>query len=133
MSGELVQPAVEPFDSRPDPAHTAGGAEQPHPETVHGETRDDDYFWLREKSEPRGARLPRGRERLHRRGHEADRGAPGALYQEMLGRIKETDLTVPYREGGYCYYSRTEEGKQYPILLPQAGAASTRPRRSCST
>jgi oligopeptidase B len=39
-----------------------------------------------------------------------------ALYQEMLGRIQETDLSVPYREAGYFYYSRTEEGKQYPIL-----------------
>src|SRR5437867_12022669 len=39
-----------------------------------------------------------------------------ALYQEILGRIQATDLSVPYREGGYFYYSRTEEGKQYPIL-----------------
>ena len=46
----------------------------------------------------------------------------GALYKEMLGRIKETDLTVPYREGGYFYYSRTEEGKQYPILCRKKGS-----------
>jgi oligopeptidase B len=39
-----------------------------------------------------------------------------ALYQEMLGRIQETDLSVPHREQGYFYYSRTEAGKQYPIL-----------------
>jgi len=39
-----------------------------------------------------------------------------ALYREMLGRIQETDLSVPYREQGYFYYSRTEAGKQYPIL-----------------
>jgi oligopeptidase B len=37
------------------------------------------------------------------------------LYDEMLGRIKETDLSVPYRKGGWLYYSRTEKGKQYPI------------------
>ena len=38
-----------------------------------------------------------------------------ALYEEMLGRIKQTDLSVPVRRGDYLYYSRTEEGKQYPI------------------
>ena len=38
-----------------------------------------------------------------------------ALYKEMLARIKEDDVTVPYRRGKYVYYSRTETGKQYPI------------------
>ena len=37
-----------------------------------------------------------------------------ALYKEMLGHIKQTDLSVPSRIGDYYYYSRTEEGKQYP-------------------
>src|SRR5205823_1156151 len=37
------------------------------------------------------------------------------LYKEMVGHIKETDQTVPYRQGDYLYYSRTEQGKQYPI------------------
>ena len=40
----------------------------------------------------------------------------------MLGRIKETDLTVPYRDGGYFYYSRTEKGKQYPIYCRKKGS-----------
>src|SRR2546428_1029361 len=44
-----------------------------------------------------------------------------ALYAEMLGRIKEDDATVPYRRGGYYYYSRTEKGKQYPILCRPHG------------
>ena len=47
----------------------------------------------------------------------------------MLARIKEDDQTVPYRRGGYFYYSRTETGKQYPILCRRAGSP-TRPRRS---
>src|SRR3970282_2109709 len=44
------------------------------------------------------------------------------LYQEMLGRIKQTDLSVPYRSGGFFYYSRTEEGKQYPIHCRKPGS-----------
>ncbi len=45
-----------------------------------------------------------------------------ALYKEMLGRIKETDEQVPYRQGEYFYYSRTEQGKQYPILCRKKGS-----------
>ena len=45
------------------------------------------------------------------------------LYKEMLGRIKQTDLSVPSRIGEYFYYSRTEEGKQYPVHVPRARAA----------
>src|SRR2546426_639647 len=45
-----------------------------------------------------------------------------ALYAEMLGRIKEDDTTVPYRRGNHFYYSRTEKGKQYPILCRKHGS-----------
>src|SRR6185436_19906146 len=44
------------------------------------------------------------------------------LYKEMLGRIKQTDLSVPYRLDGYYYYSRTEEGKQYPYRCRRKGS-----------
>src|SRR5205823_8176354 len=44
------------------------------------------------------------------------------LYREMLGRIKETDLTVPYRNNGYWYYNRTEQGKPYPIYCRKKGS-----------
>ena len=54
------------------------------------------------------------------------------LYNEMLGHIKQTDVSVPYRWGDYFYYTRTDEGQQYPIYLPQARAASTPPKKSCS-
>ena len=54
------------------------------------------------------------------------------LYKEMLGRIKQTDLSVPYRLGDYIYYSRTEEGKQYPYLCRRKGAWRHR-SRCCST
>jgi oligopeptidase B len=44
------------------------------------------------------------------------------LYKEMLGHIKQTDVNVPYRWGNYYYYSRTEEGKQYPIFCRKKGS-----------
>ncbi|HEX5134133.1 MAG TPA: S9 family peptidase, partial [Thermoanaerobaculia bacterium] len=49
-----------------------------------------------------------------------------ALYSEILGRIKETDLTVPYRKGDFFYYSRTEKGKQYPIHCRRRGNLDAR-------
>src|SRR4030095_6525514 len=45
-----------------------------------------------------------------------------ALYKEMLGRIKETDVNVPYKNGNYYYYTRTVEGKQYPIYARKKGS-----------
>ncbi len=44
-----------------------------------------------------------------------------SLYREMLGRMKQTDLSVPARRGNYLYYSRTEEGKQYAIQCRREG------------
>jgi oligopeptidase B len=82
---------------------------------VHGERRVDDYRWLRDKHDPRV------RAYLEAENAYADAVMRGTetfqdlLYREMLGRIQETDQNVPYRRGGFFYYSRTEQGKQYPI------------------
>ena len=88
----------------------------------HGETFVDDYAWLREKTDPAV------RAHLEAENAWADAVlAPTAelqqrLYSEMLGRIKETDLSVPYAKDGWWYYTRTEEGKQYPIHCRRQGS-----------
>ena len=97
----------------------------PHPVNLHGETLEDDYFWLRDKDDPRVM------EHLAAETAHADAAMAGtgplqeSLYKEMLARIKETDLSVPYRKGRFWYYARTEEGKQYPILARKAGALTS--------
>jgi oligopeptidase B len=87
----------------------------PKVDTVHGEPREDEYFWLRDKDSPEVTAYLEA-ENAHTdavmKGTEAFQDA---LYKEMLARIKEDDSTVPYRRGRYVYYSRTESGKQYPI------------------
>ncbi|HEY3119834.1 MAG TPA: S9 family peptidase [Vicinamibacteria bacterium] len=88
----------------------------PRVEVVHGERRVDDYFWLRDKSDPEVAAYLEAENAYTDHVLRPTEPLQQALYREMLGRIKETDLSVPYRDGSYLYYARTEEGKQYPIL-----------------
>ena len=77
--------------------------------------QDDPYAWLRDKSSPETLAY------LDAENAYADAVmAPHAaleeqLYEELVGRIKETDVNVPFRKGEYFYFSRTEAGKQYPI------------------
>ena len=54
------------------------------------------------------------------------------LFKEMVGHIKETDDTVPYRRGDYFYFSRTTAGQQYPDALPEARQPRRRLKKSCS-
>ena len=90
--------------------------------TLHGETRQDDYFWLRDRKDPDTIAYLDA-ENAYTQAIMQDTGELQArLYGEMLGRIKQTDLSVPVRRDGYFYYTRTEEGKQYPIYCRKRGS-----------
>jgi oligopeptidase B len=93
----------------------------PKADTIHGDTRIDDYFWMREKSNPEVIAYLKAENAYTDAVMAPTKALQETLYQEIKGRIQETDLSVPYRYGGYWYYSRTEEGKQYPILCRKAG------------
>lgn len=110
-----------------NPSPTAGAppappaAERvPRSVVLHGETRSDDYGWLRDKTDPRVIA------HLEAENAYADavtrewKPLREALYAEMLGRIQQSDLSVPYRRGGWLWYSRTAEGRQYPIHCRKA-------------
>src|SRR5690348_11897534 len=85
-----------------------------HAFTLHGDTITDDYAWLREKTDPKVTAYLEA-ENAYTDTLTADlEPLRKRLYDEMLARIQQTDLSVPYRKGGYLYYTRTEEGKQYP-------------------
>ena len=88
----------------------------PKVDLVHGDRREDDYFWMRDKADPQVAAYLEAENAYADAVMKPSAPLQEALYKELLGRIKETDLSVPYRDGRYFYYSRTEEGKQYPIL-----------------
>src|SRR5271170_4883541 len=94
---------------------------EPHTVELHGDKRVDEYAWLREKSNPEVRAYLEAENAYADSATAPVAGLREKLYGEMLGRIKQTDLTVPARQGNYFYYSRTQEGKQYPIWCRRAG------------
>ena len=94
----------------------------PHVTEIHGYRLADDYFWLRDKANPEVTAYLEAENSYTDEVMKPTRPLQDALYKEMLGRIKQTDLSVPSRIGGYFYYSRTEEGKQYPYMCRRKGS-----------
>jgi oligopeptidase B len=94
----------------------------PKTDTLHGEVRRDDYFWLRQKSDPEVRAYLEAENAYTEASLSHLKPTQDSIYREMLGRIKETDLTVPWRYRGYWYYTRTEQGKDYPILCRKKGS-----------
>jgi oligopeptidase B len=116
-------------------ARPAGGpAEAPlalrHPveHVIHGDRRVDHYAWMREKSDPRVQEYLQAENAYTKEMTRDSEALQETLYQEMLGRIQQTDLSVPYLLRGYEYYTRTEEGKQYPVYCRRKAAGSAEPR-----
>jgi oligopeptidase B len=89
---------------------------------IHDDTMVDDYFWLREKSNPEVISHLEAENAYADAMMKPTSGLQDKLYKEMVGHIKETDRSVPYRWGGYYYYTRTEQGKQYPIYCRMKGS-----------
>ncbi len=104
---------------------------RPHVVSAHGDDRQDPWFWLRDHEDPEVLAYLEA-ENAHTEAETAEL-APlrEALFAEMKGRIKETDMSVPARRGPWWYYPRTEEGRSYaihcrrpahgPAELPPAG------------
>src|SRR5258708_5808297 len=76
-----------------------------HHEVRHGATVNDDYFWLREKSNPKVVQYLESENAYTAAMTNSIQPFSDALYKEMLGRIKQTDLSVPVTRRGYLYYS----------------------------
>jgi len=89
---------------------------------IHDDTMVDDYFWLREKTNPAVIAHLEAENSYAEAMMKPTGVLQQKLYKEMVGHIKETDVSVPYRWGGYFYYTRTEQGKQYPINCRKKGS-----------
>lgn len=100
-------------------------AQRPHEvKAPHGATRQDEYYWLRDDTRQNAEML----DYLKAENAYADAmlasqaSLRDTLYEEMVGRIKQDDSTVPYLEDGYWYYVRYEDGKEYPIHARRQGS-----------
>lgn len=96
-------------------------AKKPRELTTHGDTRIDPYYWLNERENPEVI------DYLTAENHYLDTMMSGTrifqekLYTEIIGRIQQTDMSVPYLENGYYYLTRFEEGQEYPIHSRKKG------------
>ena len=97
---------------------------RPYEFTLHGERFVDDYAWLRDKQDPRVIAHLEAENAYTDQLTAAQQPLRDQLYTEMLARIQQTDLSVPYRKGSHLYYSRTVEGQQYPLYCRKKGDAN---------
>jgi oligopeptidase B len=91
---------------------------------INGHKLVDNYFWLRDKPNPEVRAYLEAENAYTDAIMRPTEPFQKKLYDEMLSRVKETDVEVPYREGEYFYYVRTEAGKQYGIRCRKKGSVS---------
>lgn len=107
------------------------GGEQPEPPIAkvkpkqlekHGHVRADDYYWLRERDNPEVREYLEAENEYTSAMMAHTEGLQQTLFDEFKTRIKQTDVTAPYKKDDYWYYRRVEEGKEYPIYCRKKGS-----------
>jgi oligopeptidase B len=88
---------------------------KPYSFNFHGKKIEDPYFWMKDKTNPEVIKYLNSENAYREQLTKNLKPFEQKLYDEILSHIQQTDLSVPVRDGGYYFYSRTEEGKQYPI------------------
>ncbi|MGZ8464752.1 MAG: S9 family peptidase [Candidatus Binatia bacterium] len=89
---------------------------------THGHVRVDDYYWLRERDDPEVIRYLNDENAFAAKAMARTQEFEKKLFEEIKGRIKQTDLSVPYQRDDYYYYTRFEAGKEYPIYCRKLAA-----------
>ena len=83
--------------------------------TLHGDTRVDDYYWMNDREDPEVIAHLKKENTYYEKLTAHTKDFQDVLFEEMKGRIKEDDASVPYKKNGYWYVTRYETGKEYPI------------------
>lgn len=102
--------------------------QRPHRHEKHGDVRVDDYHWLRERDNPEVKAYLEAENAYLREVTFATAAFEERLFEEIKGRIEQTDMSAPYREGAYRYYRRYEEGREYEIHCRRPLAGDGAPR-----
>ena len=104
-------------------------ARRPHRHEKHGDVRVDDYHWLRERDDPEVRAYLEAENAYVRKMTAGTAELEKRLFEEIKGRIRQTDMSVPYREGEYRYYHRFEDGRR-STPSTAGGEQEARPRRT---
>ncbi len=88
----------------------------------HGHVRTDNYFWMKDRDNPEVIAYLKAENAYTEAAMARDKDVEEKVFAEFKARIKQTDISVPYRRDGYYYYTRTEEGKDYPIFCRKKGS-----------
>ena len=83
--------------------------------TIHGDTRVDNYYWLNQRENPKVIEYLQAENAYNDAVMKHTEPLQEKLFNEIIGRIKQTDISVPYKDSGYYYYTRYEEGAEYQI------------------
>jgi oligopeptidase B len=97
-------------------------AVRPYRMEAHGDVRNDEYYWLRERTNPEVIQYLEAENAYTKSVMAHTEALQERLFEEIKGRVRQNDQSVPYRQGGYFYYSRFVEGKDYPILARKRGS-----------
>src|SRR5262249_31583908 len=90
--------------------------------TLFGDTRIDNYYWLRDRANPETIAYLEAENAYTKLQMASTENLQAKLYAEMLRRLQQTDVGVPLQRDDYFYYTRTEEGRQYPIYCRKHGS-----------
>ncbi|MFB0564380.1 MAG: S9 family peptidase [Candidatus Aminicenantaceae bacterium] len=90
--------------------------------TIHGHTRVDYYYWLNQRDNPKVIDYLKAENAYKDAVLKHTESLQEKLFNEIVGRIKQTDMSVPYKEQGYYYYTRYEEGGEYPVYCRKKGS-----------
>lgn len=87
-----------------------------HITKINGCILKDDYYWLRDRNDSNVIKYIRAENRYTETMLKPAKNLENKIYNEIIGRIKQTDLSVPYKDGDYYYYTKYIKGKQYPVF-----------------
>src|ERR1035437_7938774 len=90
--------------------------------TEHGNTRTDNYLWLNECDNPKVLEYLKAENNYTDEMLRHTEALQEKLYNEIISRIKQDDASVPYKDNGYYYYTRYEDGKEYPVYCRKKGS-----------
>jgi oligopeptidase B len=98
----------------------------PHLTQVQGQTLSDDYFWLRERDTRPVLQHLQAENRYSAAVMKPTQKLQAKLYKELVDRVPQSDVSVPYLEGGHWYYTKLLAGQQYPVHARRAGTMEAR-------